>query len=119
MKRNSTARIFSVIGNWGTTLRVPRSYSLQSSGWSGCGAFAIEVHEVEQDRLRTKLPQHGCNLPTMVSAVIDHVHHRLPHRVCVHAKLKGLVLQHTVEVCLPDSAHKRQQAFLEFQPSLA
>ena len=75
------------------------------------------MNEVAGKRLGVQLPQHGGNLPAMISAVIDHVLHGLPERIFVCAKTEGAVLVDAVEVVLRKNTYKFVQALLVFVPS--
>src|SRR6267154_3358365 len=80
--------------------------------------FAVKMHQVRQNRLRTELPQQRGHLASMIAAVVHEMLHRLPKRIAVDAEFQRLVLHHAVQVRLRQSAHKTKQARLKFVPAL-
>src|ERR1700748_200003 len=70
------------------------------SGARGDGTFAIEMHEVGEQRLGVELAQHRGDLAAMIGAVIDDVLERLPHGIGVDPEVHGFVLDDAIEVLL-------------------
>jgi len=63
----------------------------------GGGAFAIEVHQVRRDGLRTVLAQHCGDLAAVIGTVISEMLQRLPEGIRVDSKIDRLVFEHAVE----------------------
>jgi len=80
-------------------------------GGGNRGAFAVEVHEVGQNRLVTELAKESCDLAAVIGAMIGQVLHGLPERIFVHAEIEGLVFEDAIEICLCDARGEDQQFF--------